>query len=66
VKTKLEGYQVLFYITDLGTYESFTSKKRPLDLGMARAYRAHLERSGTAGKIIDLSDGKTVEEWVKP
>jgi hypothetical protein len=65
-RSQPEGYQVLFLITDLGTYDSYTSKKRPLDLGMARAYRAHLERSGTGGRIIDLSDGKTVEEWRKP
>ena len=63
MKTQTQGYQVLFLITDLGKYEAYTSRKRPLDLGMARAYRAHLERSGTSGRIVDLETKEVVEEW---
>lgn len=63
MKKQVEGYQVLFFVKLTGKWAPYTSAKRPLDLGMARAYRAHLERSTTAGKIVDLATGNVIEEW---
>lgn len=62
-KAKESGYQVLMLIRETGLYAAYTSKKRPLDLGMAHAYRAALERQGQAGRVIELPSGKVTEEW---
>lgn len=62
-RSQVEGYQVMFMLKVTGHWAPYTSAKRPLDLAMARAYRAHLERSRTAGQILDLATGRVVEEW---
>jgi len=62
-KAKLSGYQVLFLVKVTGLFAAYTSAKRPVDLEMAHAYRAALERQGQAGKIVAVPDNKVVEEW---
>lgn len=57
-----EGYVVYLRIAATKRYDIYTSPKRPVDLGMAKAYSEHLRRNKTDSMIVALPSGEIVQE----
>lgn len=61
--TPKTGYRVEHVSATTGLFIAYTSRKQPVELGMAEAYAAHLERNQCGGRVIDNATGLVVKIW---
>ncbi len=57
------GFQVQVLVNETGLYTAYSSQKRPESWEMAESLAAWLKKSGAGGRIVDLSNGGTVDQW---
>jgi len=60
---KLDIYRVEILLSLTGTYASYTSLKIPVSFDMAKSLSQYLKRQKSAGRIVEVSSGKVVEQW---
>jgi hypothetical protein len=53
--------EILMDVTQ--TYAPYTSLKTPVTLEMAAALGRYLKRQNSAGRIVEVSSGRVIDQW---
>ena len=61
--SKTEDYRIEILMRLTQSYAPYTSLKTPVNFEMAESLARYLKRQGSAGRIMEVSSGKIIEEW---